>query len=298
MSTVNRTAGAAGSITLTTKNTGGQLITPVSAPTVKWYTDNGRTLGEVTLSVVGAGSVYTASWTAPQAPATAAARYLKITLEIATGVFSVDADDDIAFLAGGAVIVSTDYTTLAAVKHDLGITDDDDDDDAITTSIHAASRYIDQLTGTTFYPVTETRRFAVGGTPNLVLVDRFSTTAGLVVRTGSGGTYDTTVPASSYTAGPYNAPSAGLAYDRIIFPGGTVSLDPSWPAIEVTATWGFQAVPDQVERACRLIAAQLFRRKDTPEGTGGTSEYGVVRVDAPDASAMQLLSVFMDMGWA
>lgn len=297
MTTVTRTAGAAGSIALTTVNSGGQLITPVSTPTVTWYTDVGRTLGALALTIIGSGSSYTASWTGGQAPASQATRYLKVSIETATGVFSLDVNDDISFLAAGAIIGSTDYTTLVAVKADLGITDTNDDD-AITSSIHAASRYIDQLTGTTFYPITETRRFAAGGLENTVLVDRFTTITGLVVKTGSAGTYGTTVAATSYIAAPYNAPSLGQAYDRIMFPSGNVSLDQAWPAIEVTATWGFETVPDQVERACRLIAAQLFRRKDTPDGTGGTSEYGIVRVDAPDANAMQLLSTFIDLGVA
>lgn len=299
MTTVTRTAGAAGSISLTTRNSGGQIFTPVSTPTVSWYTNSGRNIGQLALTVTGSAGSYTASWTGAQAPSTQATRYLTVTVETAAGVFSVDTDDDISFLLAGSVIGSTDYTTLAAVKHDLGIGDADTDDDAaIGSSIRAASRYIDQLTGTTFYPVTETRRFPASGYDATVWTDRFTTTGGMQVKTGSGGTYNTTVAANTYQAAPYNALSQGLAYDRIEFPGGAPYVLDGWPAVEITATWGYASVPDPVERACRLIAVQLFRRKDTPDGSGGTSEFGVVTVDAPDGNAMQLLRPYIDMGIA
>ncbi len=99
-----RTAGAAGSLEFTTRNSAGQLIVPVSVPVVRWYTDAARTLGEAALTVTGSGSVYVASWTAAQAPPTPETRYLKVTIEVSTGIFDVDADDEIGFVDAMATI--------------------------------------------------------------------------------------------------------------------------------------------------------------------------------------------------
>ncbi len=298
MTSITRTAGAAGNLILTTKNSGGSLITPVSTPTVTWYTDAGRTTGALVLTVVGSGSTYTVSWTGPQAPAVVATRYLKVSIETTTGVFSIDVDDDVLFLAAVASPGSTDYTTLAAVKSQLGIVDSVDDT-AISLAITAASRSIDRWTGTTFYPVTEARTF-FGADGTSVWVDRFTSTAGLAVATGSGGTYPAAVAAASYVLWPYNAPSRGGAYHRIDLPYGFASGGyGGYPNVQVTAAWGWHFVPEDVEAATRLKAARLFRRKDSPEGIAGTSEFGVVRVSRfEDGDVQLLLAPYTDLGIA
>jgi hypothetical protein len=189
------------------------------------------------------------------------------------------------------------YTTLARVKAQLGITDTDDDV-LITRAIAAASRSIDRWTGTTFYPVTEARSFAACG--NEVWVDRFTSTVGLVVKTGTDGTFPTTVAASSYVLQPLNAPSYGRAYDRIMFPrGGIVAWPDGFPNVQITASWGWAEPPDDVEQAARIKAAALFRRKDSPEGVAGTSEFGVLRISGDeDPTVALLLRPYTDWGIA
>lgn len=297
MSTVSKTAGAAGTVTLTIKNSAGSLVTPVSTPTVQWYTDALRTTGALTLSTTGSGSTYTASWTGPQAPATPASRYLKVTIEVSTGVFDVDSDDDISFVDAGSIIVATDYTTLAVLKASLGIAIGDVvDDPALSRAITGASRRIDKLTGTTFYPVTATRIFQTSDSGS-VWVDRF-TSGTPTVATGANGSYTTTLSASDYVLWPYNAVSAGGAYTRIDVPGGSLFTD-TRPTVQVTAAWGWHYVPQEVEDACVLMAARGFRRKDTPEGVAGTSEFGVVRISKyDDPDAMNNLSAYMSPGFA
>lgn len=149
MASVSRTAGVAGSITLTTRNTAGQAITPVSVPVVKWYTDAARTAGEVTLSTTGSGSTYTASWTAAQAPATPATRYLHVTIEVSAGVFDTDADDDVSFVDAVAVIGgSTDILTLEEAKPALNIPASDERyDTELAQVVSAASQFVDSIDG-------------------------------------------------------------------------------------------------------------------------------------------------------
>ena len=150
MTTLSRTAGAAGSITLTTKNSAGQLITPVSAPTAKWYTDTDRTLGETALTVAGSGSSYTASWLAGTAPATPATRYLKFTIEVSSGVFDVDADDDVSFVDAVADL-SEITVTIAEVKARLNKTltvDDAEIEDMILAAEAEYRAWVGPISGT------------------------------------------------------------------------------------------------------------------------------------------------------
>lgn len=293
-----RTAGVAGSVTVTTRNSAGQLVTPVSIPVVKWYTDTARITGEVTLTTTGSGSTYTAAWTAGQAPATPATRYLKITIEVSAGVYDYDVDDTISFVDAGASIDDTNYTTAALVRQQLGITDTDDDT-LILAAVAAASRAIDRTTGTTFYPITEARYY-VPTSAGDVWVDRFVTTTGMTVQTGTDGTYTTTVSSSDVVAWPYNAVTNGGAYCRLLVPTYALPASSGGRAtVKVTAQWGYSSVPDNVEEACRIKAARLFRRKDSPEGVAGTSEFGVVRISKyEDPDVAMLLAPYTDAGIA
>ncbi len=297
MTTLTRTAGSAGSFDFTTRNSGGQLITPVSTPTVSWYTDSGRTLGALALTITGSAGTYNASWTGAQAPASGT-RYLKATVETSAGVFSTDVDDDILFLAAGITPSVTDYTTLAAVKADLGM-NGTADDSAISAAITAASREIDGWCGTTFYPVTEARTFE-GSADGVVYVDRFTSTAGLAVTTGTGGSYGTTLLASQYVLQPYNAPSRGLAYDRIYVPTVPTYFGDGWPNVRITAAWGYASVPAPVEQATRLRAIQLYHRREAPHGVASYGDDGVGTTVAfgSDPDVVRLLKPYMDMGIA
>lgn len=57
---------------------------------------------------------------------------------------------------------------------------------------------------------------------------------------------------------------------------------PYWtgrPAVQVTAAWGWTAVPDAVKHATLLQAAKLFSRKDSPVGVvGGAVDFTAIRV--------------------
>ncbi len=166
-----------------------------------------------------------------------------------------------------------DYTTLLLVKAQLGITDHDKDY-LIVAAISAVSRAIDLRTDTTFYPVTEARLFMAPRNGEALKVDRFTDPTGLVVATGTGGTYTTIVAAGQFTLLPLNAPSRGLAYDRIVFAAAPPAGSWAYPTVQVTASWGYATVPAQVEEAARIMAATLFRRKDSPEGEAGAMEAG------------------------
>jgi len=200
------------------------------------------------------------------------------------------------------------YTTVPFVKAQLGITDTDNDD-LIALAIGAASREIDRWTGTTFYPVFEARTF-MAPADGVLWVDRFTDPTGLIVATGTGGTYTTVVAAGQYVLWPLNAASRGLAYDRISFAVRPVPGAWAYPTVQITANWGYATTPADVEAAARIMAAALFRRKDSPEGeTGamdaagadlhlGTVRLGPATLTGHDHDVTRLLAHYIEFGIA
>ncbi len=267
MSSVSRTAGAASSISIQTKNSAGQLVTPVSVPVVKWYTDTDRTLGEVTLSSSGSGSTYTTSWTAPQAPATPASRYLKVTIEVSSGVFDVDVDDDINFLDALAVI-DGGLCTLAEVKAHLIKGAGTTDDAALTTWIGSVTATIEGICGPMVpRTVTDPLQYPTG---SQLTLNKWPITGITSVTEYQGTT------AQAYSV--ITTPASAGAYTVIVERDRTLRrLDGSGPApftggLVVVYTAGRSPIPDAINRAAVLIVQHLWRTRlggSTPAyGTG------------------------------
>lgn len=271
MSTVNRTVATAGSVTLTTKNTGGQLITPVSAPTVSWYTDAGRTTGVLALPVTGSGSVYTASWTGPQAPVTAATRYLKITIETTAGVFSVDQDDDIGFLGAEADFGST-LCTLAEAKAHLNIPAATTTYDAeLAGFIDAATPVVEDLAGP-ILPRTITGESHDGGYDEIITL--FSPVIAITSITEYLGT-----SAYPLTSQPAGSTVSQYGYELVDDSGIIARRNGAGQAqafpcgrgtVSVTYTAGYSSVPANV----RLGALELIRHWWQFSQQGGRPSFG------------------------
>lgn len=193
---------------------------------------------------------------------------------------------------------AVDYTNLTAVRADLPGMTSTDSNAAISAAITAASREIEQRCGTTFYPVTEARVFD-SYPDGTVIVDRFTSTVGLVVATGPGGVYSTTLTADQYVLGPRNAPSRGKAYSEIEVPSVRVYFGDGWPGVQVTASWGWDYIPAQIEQATRLRALQMFHRRESPHGSAsyGDDPASADRVMAADPDIAQLLDPFIVKGF-
>lgn len=182
------------------------------------------------------------------------------------------------------------YTDLDTVKSMLGKVTADDRDDLIGLAIKSAARWIDQRCGRYFYTDRDVSprifrtqgRLSRDGCEHVLAVDDFATTAGLIVEVGMGiGTAWTTVTA--YEVGPDNAAAR-------LRPWNQIRSDPGWviDKARITARWGVPAVPDQIAQANALLAARLYRRKDSPQGVLGSADWGVIRVSRidPDVDAM------------
>ncbi|HEX6969857.1 MAG TPA: hypothetical protein VF174_13755, partial [Micromonosporaceae bacterium] len=118
-----------------------------------------------------------------------------------------------------------------------------------------------------------------------VLVDDFHTTTDLVVATDTGddGTYATAWAASDYELEPVNGMVSGQSdwpYYRIRAVGSHdfPQCGRRRNTVQVTAQWGWAAVPGPVKEACLIVAEELFKLSDAPFGVAGFGEFGPVRV--------------------
>lgn len=178
------------------------------------------------------------------------------------------------------------------------------EDAQMEAAIESASRIIDAHTNRRFYSdTTVSARVYYANTSIRCTVDDFSTTTGLIIKTDTGdnGTFDQTWAATEYILAPINAEIGGVSgqpYNTIIatipkmFP-----ITGRRPRIQVTAKWGWAAVPDTVRQACLIQAARLFRRAQTPEGFAAGESFGAIRVSTKlDPDVQMLLAPFRLQG--
>lgn len=189
------------------------------------------------------------------------------------------------------------YATLAELRSHLAI-DDIADDSSLSFAVDLASAKVDDHCGRTFVAsVSATARTLTAGNWLRLTLDPgwdIQSTVGLVVKTDDNddGTFETTWSSGTdYELGGagvgYNG-HTGWPYTALVAVGSRV-----WPcgslrrAVEVTALWGWAAVPDPVKQATLVIAAEQWKLKDAPFGVAGFGEFGPVRVrDNPMAAAL------------
>jgi len=195
-----------------------------------------------------------------------------------------------------------DYAELATVKAALGKLTTDDRDELIQAAITSASRLIDARTGRRFSldDAPSTRTFPVNGRSFFdgvayqLLIDDLGATDGVTVETGaaSSGTW---TPNTSFEFGQLNAVSLGR-------PITSLSTTYGWGAgttnVRVTGRWGWPAVPSEVALATQLLAARLYRRKDSPQGVIGSADWGAVRVSRVDPDVEALIAHLTLPGFA
>jgi len=216
--------------------------------------------------------------------------------DVATGTFTV------------ATKAPASYTTLPAVKGNLGKVTTDDRDENITLAIVAASRMIDASTGRAagaFQSDTTTsaRTFGLKGrvVPNVaymrsaILVDDIASATGLVIETGLGSVGPwATISSPNY--GPDNALLQGRPISWIGVP--STALTGTIDTVRVTARWGWPTIPAEVEMATRLLAARLYKRKESPQGVIASSDWGTIRVSRTDPDVYALIAHLTIPGFA
>lgn len=134
--------------------------------------------------------------------------------------------------------------------------------------------------------------------PTTAIVHDIWDTTNLAVKTDDGddGTFETTWASTDYQLEPLNLLDGDTyspywlirAVDGRTFPTGNRRA-----ALQVTAAWGWTAVPDDVKQAALIKAARIWSRRESPQGVAGFGEFGVVRISrAQDPDVADLLSPF------
>ena len=202
--------------------------------------------------------------------------------------------------------ISNGYANRNQIKAALRIgTADTQDDELIDNCAGAASRLIDGYANRAFWVVgTATSRVFTAGSDFVCQVDDMSGTA-ITVKSSQQANqiFDTTWTTSDYQLEPVNGILDGLTvpYTRIRAIG-----DYLWPTlnnnfgeealVQVTALWGWPAVPEPITQATIIQASRIFKRYDSPLGVAGFGDLGVMRVSrALDPDVMQLVEPYRKM---
>lgn len=187
------------------------------------------------------------------------------------------------------------YATLAQVKASLRLTDNVDDS-LIESAIESASRRIDGYCNRWFYKTDQT---AVQVYPATLYEcgtkdDIANTSVTVKIDSAGDGSYATTwAQGQQYQLEPLNAGLTGKPYRRIVAINGfnfPVAVDK--PLVQVTAQWGWQAVPSDVTQACVLLSMRQFARLNAALGVVGFADM-VMQVRAVDPDVRDLLNPYV-----
>lgn len=186
--------------------------------------------------------------------------------------------------------MASDYYDLDQFKADLSIVAAGNNNRA-QNAITAASRQIDDWCGRRFWADEDAvarELYADCDDPCAVLLldqpptgprVEISSVTDLVVKTDDSGTgtFGTTLTINTdFLLMPRNAAADGRAFSEL------VRIDAAWPrysqraGVQVTALWGWPAIPDAVTQACGLQAAAIYKSTDAPLGFAGIGVEGQI----------------------
>ena len=193
------------------------------------------------------------------------------------------------------------YVALSTLKDALGITGSGDDT-FLNLSIDSTEELIDDLCGRSFTQDSGVSAKTFRAQPYYAVTDDISTLTGLVVKTDTSGdgTFDTTWSSSDIQTEPLNNLVKGRSVNNLravgdyLFPVYGDGL----ASVEVTANWGWPAVPDPIEQATLMMASRLYGRKASPMGVIGVGDFGPVRISRSDPDVAHMLMDYRRAGIA
>lgn len=200
------------------------------------------------------------------------------------------------------------YATLAQLKKRAGVPlSNTNEDDAMNSALAAASESVNRVTHRQFQKddTPSPRVFAPNGPWEPLAVHDFHTTTGLVIATDDDldGAFETTWAASDYQLEPLNGivdEVSGWPFSMIRPSWYSVGFPCGWwgnrqmASVQVTAAWGWAAVPSPVVEATLIVAAELWKLKDAPLGVAGLADFGVLRVRENPMAARKLVPYMKD----
>jgi hypothetical protein len=205
--------------------------------------------------------------------------------------------------------ITNGYATLNEIKAYLSISDTTDDT-LLEKLVESSSRSIDKIANRRFYADTSaTTRLYRAYSDIFVYTDDISGTSGLVVKVDEdgNGTYSKTVTLNTdFILDPLTASALGRPFTQLtmvsntetwpIFPG--LTQNGLRPGVQVTAKFGWPSVPSDVNVACLILTADLYKRKDAPGGVLGLGDLGVIRMSPVGRDVSQMIRAYQKIAIA
>ena len=193
------------------------------------------------------------------------------------------------------------YVALSELKSALGITVSTDDA-FLNLAIDAAEQSINDLCGRKFTADGSASARTYRAQPYICVTDDISTLTGLVVKTDTANdrVFDTTWSSSDYQVEPLNNLVKGRSVNNLRAVGSYTFpvYGDGLASVEVTAKWGWPAVPDPIEQATLMMASRLYGRKASPMGVIGVGDFGPVRISRSDPDVAHMLMDYRRAGIA
>ncbi|HEX5995356.1 MAG TPA: hypothetical protein VFY84_09475 [Jiangellales bacterium] len=187
------------------------------------------------------------------------------------------------------------YSTLALLKKAVNRgTSDTSADDLLAQALEAGARSIEQYCdGRVFYLADTATARTFPTRRRLCLAEGYRLPtddighATITAEVGDGTTWTELTDIETY---PHNALARDVAITALI-------SQTDWAShrlARITARWGWPSQPSAVGQANLLQSSRLYRRKDSPEGVAGSSEWGLVRVPNLDPDVKALLAPYVN----
>lgn len=194
--------------------------------------------------------------------------------------------------------ISNGYATLAEIKLFLGITDSVDDT-LLEGMVEAASRSIDRMANRRFYlDATATARLYRANDALQLFIDDVGSATGLIVAldaTGLGNYTNTLTLNTDYILDPITAPSLNRPWNVVTIVSASSAFEAPInyrPGVQVTAKWGWPSIPDDINQACMILTADLYKRKDAPGGILGLGDLGAIRMSPVGRDITQMVRAY------
>jgi hypothetical protein len=197
--------------------------------------------------------------------------------------------------------ITNGYATLTEIKNFLSIPISDTADDTLLEGlVESSSRSIDRIANRRFYlDASASARLYRAYSDVFVYTDDIGSTSGLVVALDESGvgSYTTIIDLNTdYILDPLTAAAKGRPFTQLTMVSNTTSFpifpglfgNGLRPGVQVTARWGWPSVPDDINAACLILTADLYKRKDAPGGILGLGDLGAIRMSplGRDVTAM------------
>lgn len=181
-------------------------------------------------------------------------------------------------------MIANGYCTLGEFKAALGIATSSNDA-FIEECIETASRDIDAHCGRRFYldANPSARSYQSLNQYEVWTDDMGAAPTAVKTDTGDDGGFATTWASTDYVLKPWDGigpnGQTGWPYSIICaVEGNTFPVIVRPNNVQVTARWGWAAVPTPIKTACRRLAQLDYEARNAPFGTAGIGDLGIIRL--------------------